>query len=237
VSWAIQSASLRGILGLLSPGRVAKTVFLWLGPLLILAGAMASAPGAPLPAEGDLCDYVYSIGGRDRGKTLGYVERFCVQTQTWETCEHMLVQRGSHGCAALNGRVYAMAGGGVDSNLVSAEYFNPITRKWSYTAQMGTERHALAASATDRNIYAVGGWCYGKVGSRATERYDPETDTWTRCADVKNPSTPFLTFMPVSAPLQMSVDAQIRCAAHLRAPTPWDGSRGGRLPVRVRWRK
>lgn len=37
-----------------------------------------------------------------------YVERFCVQTNTWESCEHMLVQRGSHGCAALNGRVYVV---------------------------------------------------------------------------------------------------------------------------------
>jgi hypothetical protein len=40
--------------------------------VLVLAMAEAGHQAAVHPpAAGEVCDYVYSIGGRDRGKTLG----------------------------------------------------------------------------------------------------------------------------------------------------------------------
>lgn len=43
--------------------------------LLVGLAAMAESsvhqPAAHPPPAGDVCDYVYSVGGRDRGKTLG----------------------------------------------------------------------------------------------------------------------------------------------------------------------
>ena len=37
--------------------------------------------------------YIYVTGGRLRGKTLGYVERFSLRRNCWETCPNMLENR------------------------------------------------------------------------------------------------------------------------------------------------
>ena len=62
----------------------------------------------------------------------GFVERFSVARQTWEKCPHMIEQRGSHGAAAIGGRLYAFSGGGVDSNLGTCECMDPTTHEWRY---------------------------------------------------------------------------------------------------------
>mmetsp|Transcript_15989 Transcript_15989/g.16114 ORF Transcript_15989/g.16114 Transcript_15989/m.16114 type:complete len:412 (+) Transcript_15989:90-1325(+) len=40
--------------------------------------------------------YIYVTGGRIRGKTLGSVERYNIETKIWETCPPMIENRGSH---------------------------------------------------------------------------------------------------------------------------------------------
>ena len=54
--------------------------------------------------------YLYVVGGRYRGKTLGCTERFSFRNMKWERVEPMLANRGSHGCAAFGGFVYSIGG-------------------------------------------------------------------------------------------------------------------------------
>eukprot|EP00961_Rhodomonas_salina_P103890 1397909-Rhodomonas_salina.2 len=131
--------------------------------------------------------FLYVIGGRDRGKTLGLVERFSFKDQLWETCPHMLIQRGSHGAATLSNRVFALAGGGIHSNLSSSEVFDHRAWEWKETASMTTERHALSVAATDKHIYAIGGWMNGSVCTSSVERYDAVSNAWTECAGLLQP--------------------------------------------------
>ena len=122
--------------------------------------------------------YVYVIGGRERGHTLGFVERFSPSRQVWEKCPHMIEQRGSHGAASLAGRLYAFSGGGIESNLGTCECMDPCTHNWHYVAGMATKRHALAAVSSCDAIYAVGGWEDGRRCSGVVEVYDAAADVW-----------------------------------------------------------
>ena len=65
---------------------------------------------------------------------------------------------------------------------------------------MPTPRGELSASVVDGKIYAFGGFDY--IGNNAmvlstVEMYNPQTDTWTRRADVPTPRT-FMSVSPVN---------------------------------------
>mmetsp|Transcript_26697 Transcript_26697/g.41788 ORF Transcript_26697/g.41788 Transcript_26697/m.41788 type:complete len:129 (-) Transcript_26697:1081-1467(-) len=65
----------------------------------------AAEPAPEIPFRESKGAYIYVTGGRDRGKTLGFVERYSLEREEWEDCPHLLVQRGSHGAAAAGGKV------------------------------------------------------------------------------------------------------------------------------------
>jgi hypothetical protein len=52
--------------------------------------------------------YVYVVGGRLRGRTLTGVHKYNVITNTWESSQPMLENRGSHGAVCVNGVLYAI---------------------------------------------------------------------------------------------------------------------------------
>ena len=59
------------------------------------------------------------------------------------------------------------------------EEYNPQTDTWISKTSMPTARHALGlVTASDGNIYAIGG--FDGVGNsiNTVEVYDPQTDTW-----------------------------------------------------------
>eukprot|EP01032_Pedospumella_encystans_P026658 gene26658-30127_t len=132
-------------------------------------------------SEQNVIRYLYVVGGRQRGRTLGSVERFSFSTQKWEDCPHMLEQRGSHGAASINGVLYAIGGGGFRSNLSSCEQYDG--KEWKLAAPLGVSRHALAVvEANNDNVYAVGGWIDGKECSPVVERFNAVSNTWTTVA-------------------------------------------------------
>jgi hypothetical protein len=65
--------------------------------------------------------YLYVVGGRLRNRTLAKVERFVFESRLWETMPYLLEPRGSHGAVLCGGALYAVAGGGLHSNLVTCE--------------------------------------------------------------------------------------------------------------------
>jgi len=135
--------------------------------------------------------FVVVTGGRLRGQTLQSCERYDVFRSTWESFPHMLDNRGSHGAAVVNDRLYVIGGGGLKTNLSSCEtititetmmMMNNSTAKtnWEYIiAPMNTERHALSVLAHKGKIYAIGGWSHGSTCSKDMEIYDPQVHTWS----------------------------------------------------------
>jgi hypothetical protein len=127
--------------------------------------------------------YIYVLGGRIRGKTLGSTERFNVISKKWEICAPMLENRGSHCTVAVGSNIYVFGGGGftyaVGSN---CEMYDSISNKWESISPMKTCRHALSVTAVDNKIYVVGGWENGSKCSHAIECYDIMTNSWTICS-------------------------------------------------------
>jgi hypothetical protein len=68
---------------------------------------------------------LYACGGRDRGITLNSCERLDLgggdAGATWTSIAELQSPRGSHVVCAVEGKVYALGGGGVHSNLAVCE--------------------------------------------------------------------------------------------------------------------
>jgi hypothetical protein len=129
--------------------------------------------------------YIYAVGGRHRGRTLGFTERYSFRKNKWETCVPMLANRGSHGCAAIGECIYAIGGGGFRSNLSTCEKYNTITSKWEEIKAMKTCCHALTVLGAGNSIFAVGGWIEGSVCSTNCERFDTSSGEWATLASMK----------------------------------------------------
>ena len=127
--------------------------------------------------------YVYVAGGRNRGQTVGVTERFSLRRWRWERGPHIGAPRGSHGLAAARGTVYAVAGGGIRSNLDCAEALDvdqsadaASAPAWRPAGRVAEARHAVAACSTgDWGVYAVGGWANGNVCTGAVDFLDLRT--------------------------------------------------------------
>src|SRR5437667_9345946 len=78
--------------------------------------------------------------------------------QARRTLTPMKSPRGSVGVAALNGKIYAIGGRGVDTVTVAThEVYDPATNKWSDLAPLPKARDHLAVIAVDGRIHAIGG--------------------------------------------------------------------------------
>ena len=160
----------------------------------------------------ELSNYaIYVIGGRVRGRTLGSVERYKFSTGHWELCPSLKENRGSHGACAVGRNIYAIGGGGFDSNLATCETLNVFKTEWEFVQPTTIYRHALVLipfalkkqkdinlisnteqvnsileeeDAVTWVVYAIGGWIDGKLGSSDVERYDTVSNTWSRCASM-----------------------------------------------------
>ena len=143
---------------------------------------MSIARGNPGAAYVD--GRIYVVGGyrgpRDHN-TTNTGESYDPSTDEWTEIRNR--QRGQiagPGATAFDGRVYLI--GGEEAGVTDfISIYDPTTDKWSHDARrMPTARTLLRAVTLDGQIYAVG----GVVGanqpfSKALERYDPNTDTWT----------------------------------------------------------
>jgi len=149
--------------------------------------------------------YIFILGGRLRGRTLGSVEKYSFRKRQWELCPNMLENRGSHGSASVGSLVYTIGGGGFHTNLSSNEIFDTQTEHQELMASMKYPRHALAVVAMNvtqsspprllhpdgsnstTNIFAIGGWIDGSICSAECERYDTALNKWFDAAKMNLP--------------------------------------------------
>jgi hypothetical protein len=133
--------------------------------------------------------YVYVTGGRIRGKTLGSVERYNFQTQSWEKLAPMLEHRGSHGAAGVGADLVVVGGGGFRSNLSTVELLkcDAEVPEWTNLAGTHIHRHALGVVGLDSLVFAIGGWMHGSECTGIVEKLDYESNVWISCAPLLNP--------------------------------------------------
>lgn len=130
--------------------------------------------------------------------------------ETWQQRANMPTVRSGFTTCVVNGKVFAIGGyvdGLGDLSLSTLEMYDPKTDTWERKADMPTPRTDAATSVVDGKIYAIGGTALNRFevdvllpnnevrrirrwkpeDLPTVEMYDPETDTWTRKADMPTP--------------------------------------------------
>ncbi len=134
---------------------------------------------------------IYAISGTHAKDVFVEVEEYNAEMDTWSRKADIPTPRGGFSTSVVSGKIYAI--GGTDSwvkAFSTAEEYDPARDKWTKVSDMPTKRAFLSNSAVNGKIYAIGGATppYGEPNQGAVlaivEEYDPETDTWTRKADM-----------------------------------------------------
>jgi N-acetylneuraminic acid mutarotase len=97
-----------------------------------------------------------------------------LQENSWVEKAPMPTARGYLDAAVVNGKIYAIGGGGpIGTN----EEYDPATDMWTTKSPMPTSEQSFAIAVFQDKIYCIGGLPYGNTG--LNQVYDPATDTWT----------------------------------------------------------
>jgi non-specific serine/threonine protein kinase len=102
-----------------------------------------------------------------------------LRTLQWRRFRGLSPPREHLGVTSLGGRVYAIGGrtGGIDTNVRTAEVYDPVARGWSTLPDAPTPRGGGGAATADRLVVAAGG--EGPGGTiAAVDAYDPADGTW-----------------------------------------------------------
>jgi hypothetical protein len=128
---------------------------------------------------------LYVIGGfsdpvKDHVGAVDTAYEYSPATDSWRELAHMKSPRGSVGVAALNGKIYAVGGRGLDLMTVDTnEVYDPVANQWTELAALPRARDHLAVVAAGGKIHAIG----GRFGSSRDNTdmhgiYDPIANTW-----------------------------------------------------------
>lgn len=122
--------------------------------------------------------------GHDGWSFLNSVERFDLESKSWNYVASMASARSTHGIVNLKNILYVVGGRDANVCLNSVECYNPLTNKWLPCAPMYKRRGAVAVTSLNGFIYAVGGHeatstMVASVRYDCGERYDTKLDQWT----------------------------------------------------------
>jgi N-acetylneuraminic acid mutarotase len=137
-------------------------------------GAWTTAASMPTPrsdlAAAVVNGIVYAIGGQTvngvTGVALNTVEAYNPASNSWSTAASMPTPRWDLAVVAVNGKIYAIGGGGNNSNnynglVNTVEVYDPSTNAWSTAAPISLPTYYLAAAQVNGLIYAIGGLSLG----------------------------------------------------------------------------
>lgn len=144
-------------------------------------GSTPAAAGAPLQrVKGD-----YASGRLKHGKAARAKAGVTPYAPPWTTVADYASPIMDNGAAALNGKVYSVAGVDGSNVLNNAYAYDPATQAWTAIASLGMAREAPQATATGGKLYVTGGW--GETGDvvAKTEIFNPSSGAWS--AGAANP--------------------------------------------------
>jgi N-acetylneuraminic acid mutarotase len=111
----------------------------------------------------------------------------------WKTLSAMPTPRHDFGLVECNNLLYAVGGYNADG-VATVEAYDPSSDKWTTKAPMLTARAYLVVASVSNKIYAIGGLTGADLNHvtyiKATEEYDPATNTWTEKSPIPISATP-----------------------------------------------
>jgi N-acetylneuraminic acid mutarotase len=134
---------------------------------------------------------IYAIGGSNDKTVLNTVEEYNPATNSWITKSSMPTARNGFAIAVYHSKIYVFGGsiGNGSGFLANNEIYDPVSNIWEQKSSMSIPRADLSACVVGDKIYLIGGRNYTSAspGYRQTEVnevYDPNSDTWTREANI-----------------------------------------------------
>uniref|UniRef100_A0A1B0C2B8 Kelch-like protein diablo n=1 Tax=Glossina palpalis gambiensis TaxID=67801 RepID=A0A1B0C2B8_9MUSC len=120
--------------------------------------------------------HVFLVGGtRDCVMGTKECKVYDVSKKKLFSISSMNEDRFNNSAASLNGVIYSV-GGYNNGVLNTAEYYDPVSERWSYIAPMNYGRRGFGICTYNDLIYVVGGWWNSTV-----ESYNPSTNKWHLC--------------------------------------------------------
>jgi influenza virus NS1A-binding protein len=116
------------------------------------------------------------IGGFDGEQALGKVWAFYPGSATWRRVASMNQPRRRPLAGAAGGRLIVV--GGLDSEVYTAEAYDPQTNQWSFISPPPVVLNNGADCTCNGKFYLLGGEI-GEAASDAAYVYDPALDSWT----------------------------------------------------------
>jgi len=133
---------------------------------------------------------IYVIGGYcppyNAEIMLNWNEAYDPATDTWQSSllnqlASMPTARRNLAAAVVDGKIYAIGGTSISSELGTNEMYDPSTNVWTTKASMPTPREALTLAVVGDKIYAIGGRISEAPfdpSCNIVEEYDTKLDTW-----------------------------------------------------------
>jgi N-acetylneuraminic acid mutarotase len=132
---------------------------------------------------------IYAFGGLNGsipGNTIDVVEVYDIATDTWETLNPMIIDRGWGGAATIGDTIYVFGGFRTEGyqTVPYVHKYDPMTDSWSSDPDMPILRDCFMSASTDDKIYVIGGWSEYEDYEDMVQEYDPLTKVWTEKADM-----------------------------------------------------
>jgi N-acetylneuraminic acid mutarotase len=150
-------------------------------------------------AAATLNEKIYVVGGFEQPGFGNFInlgitpslQAYDPATDRWTSRAPMPVGLHHVGIGVAGGKLYVIggykqSGFSVWQPVATVYAYNPATNTWAEHAPMPTPRGALAVTAHDGKLYAIGGYDR-KANSAAVEVYDPERKTWAVRAPLPTP--------------------------------------------------
>jgi non-specific serine/threonine protein kinase len=153
-----------------------------------------TGPGLPLPLH-HMTAVTYKgeavvIGGFVPGEELtsGQSDRvFALRGGAWEELPKLNHARAAAAAAVVGDKIVVVGGQAKGKLVPQTEVFDG--ERWTDGAEIPTPREHLGAASDGRYLYAVGGRALSADQNTGTvERYDPDSDSWTKLEGMPKPS-------------------------------------------------
>ncbi|XP_049306550.1 kelch-like protein 3 [Bactrocera dorsalis] len=124
------------------------------------------------------------LGGYKSGATSNIVRSWNIRNKAWQSLPALDTARWEHCVVELDGKIYAI-GGSADTRkrvLASVERYT-TSNGWQFVNKLIVGRYAAAEVTLNGKIYIIGGKS-GRNDLKSVECYNPNSNTWTSCADM-----------------------------------------------------
>ncbi|XP_049312330.1 kelch-like protein 28 isoform X13 [Bactrocera dorsalis] len=133
-------------------------------------------------------DNILFIGGNKNGAPSNIVRSWNIRSKTWQNLPAMKQARWRHCVVELDGKIYAIGGREGKINLTEDRAMSSVERYttsdgWEFVSSLNDRRYNASAVTLNGKIYIMGGRNSG-VPLKSVECYNPDSNTWTSCADM-----------------------------------------------------